>query len=42
MPALKTAYAPSFGNVIQEALSGEIGEVVDIPATVTTLLPQSK
>ena len=42
MPALKTAYAPSFGNVIQEALSGVIGEVVDISATVTTLLPQSK
>lgn len=42
MPALKTAYAPSFGNVIQEALSGIIGEVVDISATVTTLLPQTK
>ena len=42
MPALKTAYAPSFGKVIQEALSGVIGEVVDISATVTTLLPQSK
>lgn len=42
MPALKTAYAPSFGNVIQEALSGVIGEVVDISATVTTLLPQTK
>ena len=42
MPALKTAYAPSFANVIQEALSGVIGEVVDISATVTTLLPQSK
>lgn len=42
MPALKTAYAPSFANVIQEALSGVIGEVVDISATVTTLLPQTK
>ena len=42
MPALKTAYAPSFSNVIQEALSGVIGEVVDISATVTTLLPQTK
>ena len=42
MPALKTAYAPSFGNVIQEALSGVIGEVVDISAIVTTLLPQTK
>ena len=42
MPALKTAYAPSFGNVIQEALSGVIGEVVDISATVTTLLSQTK
>ena len=42
MPALKTAYAPFFGNVILEALSGVIGEVVDISATVTTLLPQTK
>lgn len=42
MPALKTAYAPSFANVIQEALSGVIGEVVDISATATTLLPQTK
>ena len=42
MPALKTAYAPSFANVIQEALSGVIGLVVDISATVTTLLPQTK
>ena len=42
MPALKTAYAPSFANVIQEALSDVIGEVVDISATVTTLLPQTK
>ena len=42
MPALKTAYAPSFGKVIQEALSGVIGEVVDISATVTTLVSQTK
>ena len=41
MPALKTAYAPSFVNVINEALSGAIGEIVDVSATVTTLLPQS-
>lgn len=42
MPALKTAYAPSFVKVIQEACSGVIGEVVDISATVTTLLAQSQ
>lgn len=41
MPALKTAYSQSFVNVINEALSGVIGEIVDISATVTTLLPQS-
>lgn len=41
MPALKTAYAPSFTNVIRESLSGVIGEVIDISATVTTLLPQA-
>lgn len=42
MPALKTAYAPSFVKVIQEAHSGVIGDVVDISATVTTLLPQTQ
>lgn len=41
MPALKTAYSQSFVNVINEALSGVIGEIVVISATVTTLLPQS-
>lgn len=41
MPAMKTAYSQSFVNVINEALSGVIGEIVDISATVTTLLPQS-
>lgn len=41
MPALKTAYSQSFDNVINEALSGAIGEIVDVSATVTTLLPQS-
>lgn len=41
MPALKTAYSQSFVNVINEALSGAIGEIVDVSATVTTLLPQS-
>ena len=41
MPALKTAYSQSFVNVITEGLSGVIGEIVDISATVTTLLPQS-
>lgn len=42
MPALKTAYAPSFLKIIEEALSGEIGEIVDVSATVTTLLSQEK
>lgn len=42
MPALKTAYAPSFANVIQESLSGVIGEVVDVSAVVTTLLSQAE
>lgn len=42
MPALKTAYAPSFSKIIEESLSGQIGEVVDVSATVTTLLPQEK
>jgi predicted dehydrogenase len=41
MPALKTAYSQSFVNVIGEALSGAIGEVVAVSATVTTLLPKS-
>lgn len=41
MPALKTAYSQSFVNVISEALSGAIGEVVAVSATVTTLLPKS-
>lgn len=41
MPALKTAYSPSFLNVIEEAKSGVIGDIVDVSATVTTLLPQS-
>lgn len=42
MPALKTAYAPSFEKIIQEAQSGVIGEVIDISAIVTTLLSQSQ
>lgn len=42
MPALKTAYCPSFVNIVEDALSGVIGDVVDVSATVTTLLPQSK
>ena len=41
MPALKTAYSPSFLNVVDEAKSGVIGDIVDVSATVTTLLPQS-
>ncbi len=39
MPALKTSYCPSFQQMIMVAQSGIIGEVTDISATVTNLLP---
>lgn len=42
IPALKTAYAPSFFKIIEEVNSGQIGEVVDVSATVTTLLSQEE
>lgn len=41
MAALKTAYCPSFCQMISVARSGIIGEVVDISATVTNLLPDN-
>lgn len=41
IPALKTAYCPSFLKLIEIAKSGEIGEIVDISGTVTTLLPST-
>lgn len=39
MPALKTAYCPSFKQLTEIAASGIIGSISDISATVTTLLP---
>ena len=41
LPALKTAYCDSFRRMIIMARSGIIGEVVDVSATVTNLLPES-
>ena len=40
MPALKTAYCPSFIQMVDIARSGIIGEISDISSTVTTLLPE--
>lgn len=39
MNAIKTAYCPSFQQMIMLAKSGIIGDVVDISASVTNLLP---
>lgn len=39
LPALKTAYCPSFLQVLRVARLGIIGEVVDVSSTVTNLLP---
>lgn len=41
MPALKTAYCPSFLQIASYAESGIIGEIVDISATVTNLLSEN-
>lgn len=38
MTALKTAYAPSYSKIVEEARSGAIGEIVDVTASVTTML----
>ena len=40
MPAIKTAFCPSFIRMNEIARSGIIGEISDISATVTTLLPK--
>ena len=40
--ALKTAYCPSFQKLIEIARSGEIGQIVDICATVTTMLDPAR
>ena len=37
MVALKTAYCPAFGHLVTLLLSGEIGEIVEVNASVTTL-----
>ena len=37
MTALKTAYCPAFGHLISLLKSGEIGEIVEVNASVTTL-----
>ncbi len=42
LTALKTAYCPSFQQMIRVAQSGIIGEIVDVSATVTNLLPEMK
>ena len=39
LPALKTAYCPSFIQLIDIVESGEIGQLIDVTATVTQLLP---
>ena len=41
LPALKTAYCPSFSQMMVVAKSGIIGEAVDVSATVTNLLPDA-
>lgn len=38
IPALKTAYCPSFLKLVEIAKSGEIGDIADISGTVTTML----
>lgn len=40
LTALKTAYCPSFQQMIRMAKSGIIGDIVDVSATVTNLLPE--
>lgn len=40
LTALKTAYCPSFEQMIMMTKTGIIGQVVDVTATVTNLLPE--
>ena len=40
LTALKTAYCPSFQQMIRVAQSGIIGDIADVSATVTNLLPE--
>lgn len=41
MVALKTAFCPAFGHLITLLKSGKIGDVVDISASVTSLLDEN-
>lgn len=41
MVALKTAYCPAFGHLVTLLLSGEIGEIVEVNASVTTLTDEN-
>ena len=40
MEALRTAYAPGFTNLLAVAKNGRIGEIKDVEAAVTRLLPR--
>lgn len=40
MVALKTAYCPAFGHLVTLLKSGKIGEIVDVSASVTSLLDE--
>lgn len=40
LPAIKTAYCPSFQQMMRVAKSGMIGDIADVSATVTNLLPE--
>jgi len=41
MVALKTAYCPAFGHLISLLKSGAIGDIVEVNASVTTLMDES-
>lgn len=41
MSALKTAFCPAFGHLVTLLKSGRIGDVVDVSASVTSLLDES-
>lgn len=41
MVALKTAFCPAFGHLVSLLKSGEIGEIVEVNASVTTLTDES-
>lgn len=41
MVALKTAYCPAFGHLVTLLKSGKIGEIIDVTASVTSLVGES-